>query len=132
MQKARSRLAHIQKPFWSRSYVRTAPFGLLGLMCSGGLYFLLTTIRPVEIADLPLPNTYGPLLGLYFLTCFFLLGYLLKSTRRGMLLAMASTLILFLHLQSIFVGTVELLTILVFFTGFEVFALIRQKQQKMI
>ncbi|NCN82539.1 MAG: hypothetical protein GW947_01100 [Candidatus Pacebacteria bacterium] len=114
MQKARSRLAdqpepeRVAGPVWWKKYIRTAPFGLLGVISIAALLYILTKIPPAQIADMPLPNTYGPFLLASFFTSFCVLGYLLQSARKGLFIALILTLLLFLHLQHVFIGKYDL------------------------
>lgn len=103
MQKARSRLA--DKPEVpiprDRKYVRTLPLGLLGLGFGIALLFLLINVPPENIANIPLPNAYGPFLLLLFFMAYFLIGYILQSLRWGLFAALAITIPAFLHFQHV-------------------------------
>ena len=92
---------------------------------------ILASVSPKEIADVPLPNTYGPFLGMCFLASFFLLGYLLRSARRGVFAALAISLLIFFRLQHVVVGKYEVIGLLGFFSILEIFILIRKNKQNM-
>ena len=114
MQKAHSRLAdqtepeRVVRPAWWIKYIRTAPFGLLGVISCAALVFILAKIPPTQIANMPLPNTYAPLLLAAFFTSFCTSGYLLQSVKKGLFIALVLTLLLFLRLQHVFIGKYDL------------------------
>jgi hypothetical protein len=91
----------VSKIPWKR-YFFHLPTLILGLVSYAAAIFILTTVEPRSIQHLWLPNSYAPLLiaaGLGHLCVF---GFLLLSTRRGILMSSVLTLILFLRLQQVF------------------------------
>lgn len=86
-----------------------------------GLFFgsvttaILFFVSPKLIANLPLYQSYGPLLFVITCTISLICGYLFNHLRRGVLFGLFCSLILLLHWQSVSVGIIELLALCLFF-----------------
>jgi hypothetical protein len=74
---------------------------LLAVIGYSGIAFILLRIQPSSIQHIFLPNSYSPLLFLFFVSTFFLSSFLLNNTRRGLLISFVLTLYLFLRLQQL-------------------------------
>ncbi len=81
------------------AYLFHSPTLIAALVFSGLTYFIATNIEPAQIRNWLLPNTYLPLLLSVFISGFFWFSYILLSSRRGFLLAIAAVIFLFLYLQ---------------------------------
>jgi len=82
-------------------YVKHTPLLLFAAAFYAGLYWLLTTIRPEQIKNILLPDSYIPLHLLFFGGNFFLFMFLTVSKRWGIFIALAIEWLLFLKLQEI-------------------------------
>lgn len=149
MQKARSRLKHIQsdkkeatstssesaespkKAFLQhhqsdsllKKYLKHLPILFLGLIFFSGVFLLITKVYPEQIRHILLPNSYLPLLAPLFFANFFLLSFLLLNTRRGFFLSSIATILLFLKLQNVIFTPQLLLSILIPFVIIELLAI---------
>lgn len=88
------------------------------LLLAGFFYFLvwqiLTHVYPSAIRNYLLPGSYFPLLMLLFAGHFCFFSYLMVNTRRGVLMALALSAILWLQLQRMLDPTLFLGTLLYF------------------
>ncbi len=101
----RSRSKRGQNNVWLKikqlilSYLHYLPTLILGILFSGAVYLVLTYIDPDKIKHFILPNTYLPLLILFFLAALFIFSFFWLNSRRGLITALALSLILFFKLQ---------------------------------
>lgn len=101
----RSRSKRGQNTFWIKikqlilSYLQYLPTLILGLVFTGGVYLVLTYVDPDKIKHFILPNTYLPLLILFFLAALFIFSFVWLNSRRGLITALGLSLILFFKLQ---------------------------------
>lgn len=90
-------------------------FLFLGLIFGGITTAVLFLVSPKLIANLPLYQSYGPLVFLTIGTSGLSCGYLLNHLRRGVFFGLFCGLILLLHLQNVSVGIIELIAFCLFF-----------------
>ncbi len=86
-----------------RAYRQQLPTLTVGLAFAAATYWLITTINPIQIKHIILPNTYLPLLLLAFLTIFFLASFVWLNSRRGLITAIITICFLFLQLQQVII-----------------------------
>jgi len=82
-------------------YLKHSPLLLVAILCAFWTKNILVTKYPTEIAHFILPNSYLALLLPVFLTITFVSTYLLLNMKRGIVLGIAGTLLLFFKLQNI-------------------------------
>lgn len=80
--------------------LRFIPLLILALLFYSGVYWLVLNIRPSQISDLLLPNSYLPFHALLLPANFFLFTFLTLSKRWGILIALIIQWLLFLKLQN--------------------------------
>lgn len=89
-------------------YIRHLPTLILGLIFSGGVYYILINISPDRIKHFILPNTYLPLLLTFFFAAMFIFSFIWLNTVRGFFTAIVLSIILFLMLQQVILTPVIL------------------------
>ena len=85
----------------SKRYLRHLPLLFLGVLFYSLTGFILGDVQPAAIRDFLVPTAYLPLLGVVFLGAFFSAAFALLHTRRGLLVALGVTTLLFLKLQAV-------------------------------
>lgn len=73
----------------------------IGLAGAVGLGLILTKVPPAQLQNVGLTNSYAPLLLVHWLTISGLVTFLLRHRRRGLLVGLAATWLLFLQLQGV-------------------------------
>lgn len=113
----------LQSPLPRRSTSLRQPSALIGrykkhllllalsLLSYSGVWYVLNNIRPQDIAHTPLPFTYGALQLPLFFANFFLFSFVLLNTRRGLLISIFITALLFLKLQLFILTATTVLSI---------------------
>jgi hypothetical protein len=112
IQRARSRLKTAPSRHTSRSitlpslkplrgYFRHLPLLILAAPFYAGLYWLLTNVRPDQVKNWLLPNSYLPFHVLFFLGNFFFFTFLTLSKRWGIFIALALEWLIFLKFQDV-------------------------------
>lgn len=82
-------------------YLMRLPTLLLSFVGYGATFFILTHIPPEQVQSFLLPNTYLPLLLALGEGHFFFFSYVFMKTRRGLLLTLLLTALLFLQLHTL-------------------------------
>jgi len=122
MSRARSRLKksfdsnHPTKPKGSllKKYWCHRSTLLVSLPFYGGVLFYLHFIYPEQIRNFLFPNSYLPLHFYLFVGNFFFFSFLLLSSRRGLVLSLMVTTLLFLKLQTVLSWPLGLLVVVIF------------------
>lgn len=83
-------------------------------------YYILTSIFPAQIKNFLLINTYLPLQIPLFIANFFFFSFLTLKTRRGFLISLFISFILFLKLQNVVLDWRVILIIMGGFVGVEI------------
>jgi hypothetical protein len=97
----RSKGAERQWRSWLQAYWQHLPTLLVGLIFAAVTGLILTQVQPLKIKHFLLPHSYLPLLLAVFATCWFVASFVLLNTRRGLILALWCSLLLFLRLQQV-------------------------------
>ncbi len=84
-----------------KEYFLHLPILMLGLLAYIGVAFIFLTIEPASIQNVLLPNTYLPLLAVAAAGHFCLFSFLFLNSRRGFLISLGLTALLFLRLQQV-------------------------------
>lgn len=82
-------------------YIKHAPLLLLAIVCAFWTKNVLVTKYPAEVAHFILPNTYFTVLLPVIFTITFVSAYITLNIKRGLVLGIAGTLLLFFKLQNI-------------------------------
>lgn len=90
-----------QPSFSKTQYISRLPTLLCSFVGYGAAAFLFWRIDPATIQNVLVPNTYLPLLLALAEGHFFFFSYVLMNSRRGTLITVALTLLLFLKLQHV-------------------------------
>lgn len=81
---------------------------VLALIGYGSIIYIFLNVQPSAVQHILIPNSYSPILGLFFFASFCLFSFLLSHSRRGFLVAMVLTVCLFLRLQQVLTLTIFL------------------------
>lgn len=106
--KPRSRVLKAEQPAILLKYIKHLPALFASLPFYYAVLHILSKIRPEQIQDFLVPNTYLPLQLPLFIANFFCFSFIFLKSRRGFLLSLFIALNLFLKLQGV-------LTLLAFF-----------------
>jgi hypothetical protein len=132
MRKAKSRLSTKPNKRKKRSnsfdlikilakYLNYLPTLVLGGLFAIGLYYLVSTVPPDQIKHFIIPGSYLPFtLGL-LLSTWFITSFLLLNSRRGLLISLFLTWLVFLKLQQVMMSPQLVLISLVPFVIVEIF-----------
>jgi len=93
-------------------YLKRLPLLVLSGLFFYGVFYVFTQVSPENIQNELIPNTYLPLLIIFFLANWFLFSFLTLTSRRSLIISLCLTLLLFFRLQTIFTPTLVGLTIL--------------------
>jgi hypothetical protein len=85
-------------PSLSFRYLTHLPTLGLSALCNAGLIYLMTHVYPDQVAHVLWPQSYLPLLLLFFGASFFGLSYLFLHSRRGFHWSLALTVLFWLRL----------------------------------
>ncbi len=81
-------------------YLKHSPTLILGLLSLAILYYLLSNFYPEQVKNILVANSYLPILLSFFFSGFFLFSFIFLHSRRGFLLSLFLTTILFLQIHS--------------------------------
>lgn len=95
---------------WQK-YLHLLPTLLVGCIFLAVLILIFLFVRPSQIANWGLYQSYFPLHFVVFGTVFFIGTFLFQKTRRGLWLAIFIVSLLFLKLQQVVITPVEILII---------------------
>jgi len=96
---------------WLGSYLKHLPTLIMGVIFAYLLYLFLNYTHPSQVKHFLVPNSFLPLLVQVFLSSFFLMSFLFLSSRRGLLVSLWITAMLFLKVQNVII-TVEVILII--------------------
>ena len=82
-------------------YLLRLPTLFLSFVGYGAAFFIITHVYPEQVQSFLLPNTYLPLLLAFAEGHFFFFSYIFMKTRRGLLITLLLTTLLFLQLQTL-------------------------------
>jgi hypothetical protein len=88
---------HHKKIFFA--HAKHLPAFFLSLPFYGAAFYIFTRIQPNLIRHWLIPNSYLPLLVVMLIANTFLFGFLFLNTRRGLVVSLLLTVLLFLKLQ---------------------------------
>lgn len=89
------------KHFRWKSYLIYFPILVIGLLSYAATAFIFLTIEPRSIQHVLLTNSYAPLIIVSGMAHFALFSYLLLNSRRGAVISLVLSVLLFLQLQQI-------------------------------
>ncbi len=89
-----------------QEYVKHLPILTAGLAGYAGVFFILNFVEPNSIQNVWIPNTYTPLILAAALGHFCVFSFLFLSTRRGFLVSLFLSILLFLRLQDVLTWTI--------------------------
>lgn len=84
----------------AKKYLTHLPTLVIAVIGHWLLFLLLIRVRPSQVQNILIPNSYLPIVVLFFLSQFFLWSYIFLHRRRGLFAALLSTTVVFLRLQS--------------------------------
>ncbi len=82
---------------------------IISVCLYGVIFYLMQRIEPEKIKDVVVPNTYLPLLIATAVAHYFFFSFLFLKSRRGILVSLYLTLLLFLQLQEVLTWSIVLL-----------------------
>jgi len=91
-----------------KKYFAWLPLLIAAVLCAAGVTALLMSVEPAQLRDLLLPNSYAPLVLLWAVGQFFFWSFVFLNTRRGSLVALFFTAVLFLQLQALLTAHISL------------------------
>lgn len=95
-----------------KEYLLHLPLLISALLAYCGVIFIFGWIEPRSIQNIFLPNSYAPLLLVCTVANFCLFSYFFLNSRRGIIVSIVITILLFLRLQQVLTLPISLSVIL--------------------
>lgn len=102
-----------------KRYIRYFPSAIVATLGWTAVWFIFSQRSPATIANYPFPNSYGLLLGSFWLATFFTTSFLLLHSRRGWWISCWASLSLWLRLVDVQPWWLLTLLILIYFVTIE-------------